>query len=265
MNYQSILLSREGSVAVITLNEPASANTFNPNLVSEVRHALAAVRADSSVRALLLTANGRLFCAGADLKGGGRDRSGYGEHGAKNMREHLNPMIAELHEQPVPVVIAVNGGAAGAGVGLALAGDVILAARSAYFYLPFIPRLGIVPDLGASWFLQRRIGSARALALSVSGERLSAEKAERWGMIHACVDDAALHDEALRMARQLARLPAHGMLEARALFDAAERNDLRAQLDYEADRQRELLDLPSFREGVQAFLEKRDPEFAGRE
>ncbi|MNP19555.1 1,2-epoxyphenylacetyl-CoA isomerase [compost metagenome] len=181
------------------------------------------------------------------------------------MHEVFNLVIGELRELPVPVVIALNGGAAGGGVGLALAGDVILAARSAYFYLPFVPKLGLVPDLGASWFLQRLLGGPRALSLTLTGGRWSAEQAERWGMIHACVDDEALPVEAMKVAQQLAQLPVHGVIEARRVFDAAGRNDLRAQLAYEAERQRELLDLPTFEEGVQAFFAKREPQFSGRD
>jgi 2-(1,2-epoxy-1,2-dihydrophenyl)acetyl-CoA isomerase len=164
----------------------------------------------------------------------------------------------------VPLVCAVQGAAAGAGVGMALAGDVVLAARSAYFYLPFIPKLGLVPDAGSTWFLAHLIGRARATSLTLLGDKLPAEQAQRWGLIAACVDDAELAQRALDTARRLAALPAHGVIETRAAFDAAQRNDLGQQLDWEATRQRELLDRDSFKEGVQAFFEKRAPRFGGR-
>jgi 2-(1,2-epoxy-1,2-dihydrophenyl)acetyl-CoA isomerase len=266
MSYQSITYTREGPVAIITQDQPDKLNPVNSAAIGEILDALARVRADKSVRALLVTGNGRVFSSGADLHGGAfvPGSGTRGEAGAQAMRERLNPMIAEFHELPVPVVMALNGAAVGAGVGLALAGDVIYAARTAYFYLPFIKALGLVPDAGASWFLQRRIGRARALALSLTGERLSAEKAEQWGLIHACVDADALLATALATAQQLANLPAHGVIEARRVFDAAEGNDLRTQLDYEADRQQQLLDLPTLEEGVAAFFEKRPPNFPGR-
>ncbi|VVN47035.1 1,2-epoxyphenylacetyl-CoA isomerase [Pseudomonas fluorescens] len=267
MSYQTITYAREGSVALITLNQPERFNPLGTAMIGEVRDALSRVRDDKSVRALLVTANGKLFSSGADL-GGGAFHAGSESRGTRagnSMRNALNPMIAELHELPVPVVIALNGGAAGGGVGLALAADIVIATRSAYFYLPFIKKLALVPDAGASWFLQRRIGTARTLALCLTGERLSAEKAEQWGLIHACVEDEALAATAMEMAQQLARLPAHGVIEARQICEAASRNDLRSQLDYEVDRQQELFDLPTLEEGIKAFFEKRDPHFAGRE
>ncbi|MNN40860.1 1,2-epoxyphenylacetyl-CoA isomerase [compost metagenome] len=236
-------------------------------MVKEIRDALATVRADLTVRAMLLCANGKLFSSGADLGSGTFDAQS-GSRGARAgeaMRSSINPMIAELHELPVPVIVAVNGGVAGGGVGLALAGDIILAARSAYFYLPFIKQLALVPDAGASWFLQRRIGSARTLALCLTGERLPADKAENWGLIHTVVDQEDLWVAAMRMAQQLARLPAHGVIEARQICTVATHNDLRTQLDYEAERQQMLFDLPTLAEGVSAFVEKREPNFPGRE
>lgn len=267
MSYQTIMYSREDCVACITLNLPQRLNPIGADLVSELRDALTQVRTDKSVRALLLTANGKLFSCGADLGSGAFNdqEESRGTRAGKVMRNSVNPLITELHELPVPIVIALNGGAAGGGVGLALAGDIVFAARSAYFYLPFIKKLALVPDMGASWFLQRRLGPARTLALCLTGERLSAEKAEQWGLIQACVDDGALLTVATQMARQLARLPADGIIEARQLCAAASSNDLRAQLAYEAERQQILFDSPALEEGVKAFFEKRDPDFPGRQ
>lgn len=266
MSYQTIVYDREGCVAKITLNQPTRLNPFSAVMVGEVRDALARVRGDKTVRALLLTAHGKLFSSGADLASGSFDDQAQsrGTRAGEIMRGSVNPMIAELHGLPVPVVIALNGGAAGAGVGLALAGDILFAARSAYFYLPFIKKLALVPDAGATWFLQRSLGRARTLALCLTGERLSAEKAEQWGLVHTCVDEESLLAAAMGMAQQLARLPAHGIIEARQMCTAASQNDLRTQLKYEAERQQVLFDLPTLTEGVSAFLEKREPVFPGR-
>ena len=165
---------------------------------------------------------------------------------------------------PVPVVCAVNGVAAGGGVGLALSGDMVMAARSAYFYLPFMPALGLVPDMGSSWLVPRAVSPARALGLALTGERLDAQRAADWGLIWACVEDAELHSEALRLAQQLARLPAHAIQEARALAVAAGSNSLEQQLIFECERQQALIDGDSFAEGVRAFAERRPPVFAGR-
>ena len=147
---------------------------------------------------------------------------------------------------------------------LALAADVVIAARSAYFYLPFMPKLGIVPDMGSSWFIPRLLGAARATALTLLGERLSAEDAAQAGLIWRCVDDAALPAEARATAQRLAALPAHAALETRRCLDLAATSTLEQQLAYEAARQRELLDRPEFEEGVAAFVAKREPVYRPR-
>ncbi len=265
MEHPHVRMQRDGDLAVLTLDNPGRRNALSREMQYRLRQLLAEVREDASVRALLLTAAGDAFCAGADLAGNaipaGQEHLSRGQATQKVMEELSNPLITALRELPVPVVCALPGVAAGAGVGLALAADVVLAARSAYFYLPFIPKLGIVPDLGTTWFLQQLVGRGRATALTLLGNRLSAEKAEQWGLVWACVDDAALRDEAIRIARQLAKLPAGAALETRRAYEAAAHNDLRAQLQYEAERQRALLDRPEFEEGVRAFLEKREPDF----
>jgi 2-(1,2-epoxy-1,2-dihydrophenyl)acetyl-CoA isomerase len=265
MEHRHVRLERDGDIAVITLDNPTRRNALSRDMQVGLRALVAQVAATPQIRAVLLTASGNAFCAGADLAGNaipeGQEHLTRGQATRKVMEELSNPIITGLRELPVPVVCAIPGVAAGAGVGIALAADVVLAARSAYFYLPFIPKLGIVPDLGTTWFLQQLVGRGRAAALTLLGDRLSAEKAEQWGLIWSCVDDAALRDEAMKVACQLARLPAHAALETRRACEAAARNDLRAQLQYEADRQGELLDRPEFEEGVRAFLEKREPDF----
>jgi 2-(1,2-epoxy-1,2-dihydrophenyl)acetyl-CoA isomerase len=259
---------RLGEVGILRIANASRLNPLTQTLQVELREQLARLRDDTAVRALLLTGEGKTFCVGADLgsmNASHGDTRTLGQRTAETMLAQSNPLIEELRELPVPVVCALNGAAVGAGVGLALAADVVIAARSAYFYLPFVPRLGIVPDLGTTWFLERLVGRGRALGMALLGDRLSAEDAARWGLIWACVDDAALGDESLALARRLARLPAHGVTEARRAFDAAATNPLAAQLGYEAERQRELIDKPEFAEGVRAFMEKREPLFPARE
>jgi len=257
----------DDGLAIVTLNEPAKLNALSAAMCAQLREAVGRARDDRRVRALLLTGAGKAFCAGADL--GAMDRAApsdttLGERTAGAMQAESNPLILELRELPCPVLTALNGAAVGGGVGLALAADVVIAARSAYFYLPSMPRLGLLPDLGASWFLPAQIGRARFLALTLMGDRLPAETAAQWGLIWACVDDAALREEAVRIARRLAAAPAHAALEARRAADAARTNDLRSQLAYEAARQRDLIDADTFDEGVKAFLQRREPAFPPR-
>ncbi|VTU37326.1 enoyl-CoA hydratase-related protein [Variovorax sp. RA8] len=257
--------SKEG-VATLTLNLPAKLNPIALDLQHELGAALARVREDRSVRAVVLTGAGKAFCVGADLSAMRPPEAGetLGDQTAKWMQSVSNPLIESMRAFPVPVVCAVNGAAAGAGVGLVLACDVAIAAKSAYFYLSFLPKLGIVPDLGCTWFIPRLVGPARAMGMSLLDERLGAERAAQWGLIWACVDDDLLLLEAQQIARRLARLPAHAVIEARRAFEASQRHTLPEQLHYESERQRELLNHPAFAEGVAAFLQKRAPEFPGR-
>ena len=264
-----VRLERHGDIALIVHHDSERMNPLGQPFQHQLRALLAQVRADAGIRALVLTAEGRGFCVGADLSalGGAAPADGrtLGEHTAERMEQLSNRLILDLQDLPVPVVCAVNGAAARAGVGLALAADLTLAARSAYLYLPFLPRLGIVPDLGTTWFLERRLGRARALGLALMGEKLGAQQAADWGLVWACVDDAVLRDEAVAAARRLARLPAGAALEARRALDAAAAGTLAQQLSYEAGRQRELVGGPAFMEGVQAFLQKREPVFPPRQ
>lgn len=266
MSYGSILLAMDDGIATITFNNPAKLNPMSEALQHETRDALAQVRGDTTVRALVLTGAGKAFCVGADLSTMGSLPAGQslGQRTADAMQALSNRVITDLHELPVPVVSAVNGPCAGAGVGIALAADVVIAARSAYFYLPFMAKLGIVPDLGTTWFLPRLVGRGRATAMTLLGEKVQAAQAVDWGLIWACVDDAVLAGEARAIARQLAGLPAHAAIETRLAYDAAEANTLPEQLTYESERQRELLDRESFNEGVSAFMAKRAPVFKGR-
>ncbi|MGV3573163.1 MAG: enoyl-CoA hydratase-related protein [Ramlibacter sp.] len=266
----SVLFEVADGVATLTLNEGERMNPLTPALQQGCLAALQRVRDDRTIRALLLTARGRGFCVGADLADFGQRAAqpGEGTLGAyvgQMMEETGNPIMAGLRSLPVPVVCAVNGVAAGGGVGLALACDMVIAARSAYFYLPFVPALALVPDMGASWMLPRAVGRARALGLALTGHKLGAEQAAAWGLVWACVDDAQLPAEAAKLAAQLAALPAGAVEETRALFAAAERNGYEDQLALERSRQGELIDREAFAEGVRAFGERRKPVFRGRD
>lgn len=265
MTYQTLLLEIESGIATLTLNRPASRNAFSPDLMQEIRAALAEAASRRDVRALLLTGKGASFCAGADLSmQAGGDRASRAKEGSRQQREWINPIVTDLQALPFPTIAAVNGSAAGAGASLALACDVVIAARSSFFLFPFMPRLGIVPDMGATWFLPRLVGSARAMALSLVGDRLPAAQAAEWGLIWRCVDDAELMNEAQALIARVARAPAHAAMELRRAFRLAGEQDLAAQLDYEADRQAELLATQEFEEGVLSFLEKREPRFSPR-
>jgi 2-(1,2-epoxy-1,2-dihydrophenyl)acetyl-CoA isomerase len=261
-----VLYEVDEGVATLTLNLPAKLNPIAIELQRELRDSLARVRHDNNVRAVVLTGAGKAFCVGADLSAMKPPAEGQtlGDQTAEWMQSMSNPLIEELRSLPVPVVCAVNGPAAGAGVGLALACDIVVAARSAYFYLPFLPKLGIVPDLGCTWFIPRRVGPARAMGMALLDEKLSAETAAQWGLIWASIDDDLLLLEAQKIAGRLAQLPTHAVIEARKAFEASERHTLPDQLHYESERQRELIEQPSFAEGVMAFLQKRAPVFPKR-
>ncbi|MES2148965.1 MAG: enoyl-CoA hydratase-related protein [Pseudomonadota bacterium] len=263
MRYHAITLDINDGIAVLTFNLPANRNSLTLELQAEFLDALTRLRQCEEAGALVVTGAGHSFCSGADL----RELSAIkghtlGELGASMMERLTNPMITGLQNLPIPVVAAVNGAAAGAGASIALAADIVVAGHSAYFVATFLPRLGIVPDLGASWFLPRNMGRARSLGMVLLGERLPAARAQLWGLIWDCVADECVLDEAIAIARRLAKAPAHAALEARRAFDAADRNSLAGQLDYEKERQRELLDRPTFKEGVAAFIAKREPLFS---
>lgn len=264
-NQDTVLLERVADVVTLKLNIPQRLNPLSHSLQIRLRERLAALRADKSVRALVLTGEGKAFCVGADLSSmSPREGQSLGQATRVTMETLTNPLVQDVRSMPFPVVSAVNGACAGAGVGLALAADVVIAARSAYFYLPFMPRLGIIPDLGATWHLERLVGRARAVAMSLLNERLSAEQAQQWGLIWQVADDAELPAAAQALANRLARLPAHAATEMRAVYELAGQQGLDAQLQTEAEFQGRLIGSPDFDEGVAAFLAKRDPVFKQR-
>ena len=264
MSDDTIRLTRDGAVATLTLNRPQALNSLG---LPDVKALLAGIRdvaADDSVRALILTGAGRGFCAGWQLDPDGipglPDES-LGVRQAHLMAEYFDPMILALHDLPIPSIAAVNGVAAGMGVSIALACDIVLAADDAGFVLTVAPKLGLVPDLGATWKLPRLIGWQRTLAIAMLGERIGAQQALDWGMIWGKVPAAELAALAMQTATRLAAAPTGVCREVRHAMHAAYFNDLAAQMDHERLLQRELLDRPSFAEGLAAFQDKRPPRF----
>jgi 2-(1,2-epoxy-1,2-dihydrophenyl)acetyl-CoA isomerase len=255
----SILISLEADVQIITLNRPETLNAFTPEMHKELRVALEQALDEPAIRALLLTGAGRGFCSGQDLSERRVEPGAAPIDLSVSLGSHYNPLVRRMRELPKPIVCAVNGVAAGAGANIALACDIVVAARSARFVQSFA-RLGLVPDSGGTYFLPRLAGAARAMGLALLAEPLGAEDAERWGLIWKVFDDDKLMAEAGAIARKLAAGPAKGYgLIKRALY-ASEHNSLDAQLDLERDLQREAGFSEDYRKGVAAFLEKNDPK-----
>lgn len=263
MSFEHILFTIEQGVATLTLNRPAQLNSFNAQMHKEVREALKQLRQSPEARCLLITGNGRGFCAGQDLSDRNVAPGAAMPDLGESIEKNYNPLIRTLRDLPMPVICAVNGVAAGAGANIALACDITLAAKSASFIQAFC-KIGLVPDSGGTWTLPRAVGMARAKALALLGDKLSAEQAEQWGMIWRCVDDEALQDEALKLARHLAAQPTYGLALIKRALNASASNSFDEQLDLERDLQRLAGRSEDYREGVAAFMEKRTPEFKGR-
>ncbi|MEO8488117.1 MAG: 2-(1,2-epoxy-1,2-dihydrophenyl)acetyl-CoA isomerase PaaG [Betaproteobacteria bacterium] len=263
MTFQFILYEARAGVARLTLNRPDRLNSFNDAMHAEVRDALDALRADPSVRVLLLTGTGRGFCAGQDLSDRAVAPGAAPVDLGASIERNYRPLVLALRSLPVPTVCAVNGVAAGAGANLALACDLVVATKSASFIQAFC-RIGLIPDSGGTYFLPRLVGTARAMGLAMLGDKLSAEDAAAWGLIWRAVDDAAFADTIETLVAQLAVAPTSGLVATRRAIDAAASNTLEAQLDLERDLQRELGAGADYREGVAAFVAKRPPRFTGR-
>ena len=265
MEETPVLSALADGVLTLTLNRPQRLNAMNNALIEAMNRELARAKDDPAVRAVLLTGTGRGFCAGADLSGGGTVDSAAREApdlGA-NMDRIFNPMIRAMRALPKPIVGAINGVAAGGGANFALACDITLAARSARFDQAFV-RISLLPDLGGTWFLPHLVGDARARALAMLGTSLTAEEAERVGMIWQVIDDAALMDEAGKLARRLASGPTLSYAAIKHAIDAAATNTLDQQLDLERDSQKRLGKSADNKEGVAAFLAKRPAQFRGQ-
>ena len=267
MQFDTLLFERREDIAHVTLNRPDRLNALNQALIDDLHSAAAAIDSDTGIRAVLLTASGRAFCSGADLMGDdltGDQRQSRGRKIGTHLRDHFNPMVTAWYQLRAPVVVAVNGVAAGAGVSLALVGDIVYAARSATFLQLFAPKLGLMPDLGSTFHLPRLVGTARAKGLALLGDALTAADAANWGLIWACVDDAALHTQAESIARRFATGPTQAFQRIKAVFNTELPRTLAEQLALEAVAQTELGDTLDFAEGVQAFRHKRAPNFTGK-
>lgn len=263
MTFEHLLFSIEDGVAMLSLNRPDQLNSFIPAMHLELREALKQVRQTPEVRVLLLTAEGRGFCAGQDLSDRNVAPGSAMPDLGDSIETYYNPLIRALRDLPMPVICAVNGVAAGAGANIPLACDLVLAARSASFIQAFC-KIGLIPDSGGTWTLPRLVGMARAKALALLGERLSAEQAAEWGLIYRVVDDAELRTEALTLARHLATQPTYGLALIKRSLNASFDNSFDEQLELERDLQRLAGRSDDYREGVSAFMAKRTPIFKGR-
>jgi len=262
MAFNTIQFSIDGGVATLTLNRPKSLNSFTMEMHAEVREAMQRVHEDNRIRCLVITGAGRGFCAGQDLGDRAVTTDGSSPDLGESVEKNYNPLIRSITSLPKPVICAVNGVAAGAGSSIALACDIVLAARSASFIQLFC-KIGLVPDSGGTWILPRTVGLARAKGLAMLGDRLPAETAAEWGLIWKCVDDDALAEEAQTMARYFATQPTRALGLIKQLLNDSSTNTLFEQTELEKEAMQELGQSDDYREGVAAFMEKRPPVFKG--
>ena len=263
MTYQHILFDVQNGVARLALNRPDKLNSFIGAMHVEIQAALNTIQSDKTIRVLVLSAAGRAFCAGQDL-GDPEMAMGASAPDIGNVVEkYYRPLILSLQNLRVPTIAAVNGIAAGAGASVALACDLVIAARSASFLQAF-SKIGLVPDTGGTWFLPQRVGMARAIGLAMLADRLPAEKAAEWGLIWQVVDDADLAATVDKLAAQLATMPTKALVRTRQAMHAAPTHTLEQQLSMEGGFMRELGWSPDYAEGVSAFMEKRAPKFTGQ-
>jgi 2-(1,2-epoxy-1,2-dihydrophenyl)acetyl-CoA isomerase len=263
MTYQHILFDVQNCVARLALNRPDKLNSFIGAMHVEIQAALNTIQSDKTIRVLVLSAAGRAFCAGQDL-GDPEMAMGASAPDIGNVVEkYYRPLILSLQNLRVPTIAAVNGIAAGAGASVALACDLVIAARSASFLQAF-SKIGLVPDTGGTWFLPQRVGMARAIGLAMLADKLPAEKAAEWGLIWQVVDDADLAGTVDKLAAQLATMPTKALVRTRQAMHAAPTHTLEQQLSMEGGFMRELGWSPDYAEGVSAFMEKRVPKFTGQ-
>jgi 2-(1,2-epoxy-1,2-dihydrophenyl)acetyl-CoA isomerase len=261
--YETVEVNRDGAAVKIALNRPDRMNAWSEGLSKDLLTVLREVAADETVRAVMLTGNGRAFCSGADLKDGADDAVAGKLDTYTTLTRWYHPIVTTIRQMPKPVLTAVNGPAAGAGLSLALAGDLVVAAESAYFMLAFVG-IGLVPDGGASLFVPSRVGFARAAEMAMLGERVSAAKAVDWGLINSAWPDAEFAAKAEALLTRLAAGPTRSYAGSKRELNHWMYDRMAAHLELEASIQGELATSADFIEGVSAFLEKRPPEFGGK-
>ena len=263
MSYRNIQLEAAAGIARLTLNRPERLNSFTAAMHEEIRKALARVESDPTVRVLLLTGAGRAFCTGQDLSDCCVEANGAALDPSELVDRYYAPLVRALRNLPLPVVCAVNGVAAGAGANLAFACDLVIAKRSASFLEPFC-KLGLVPDTGGTYFLPRLAGAARAMGMAMLGEKVTAQQAADWGLIWRCVEDEQFEAEVEALLAQLAAAPTLALARTKQVIYHSAHSTLDEQLMIERDAMRELSQTRDYREGVDAFLNTRAPEFHGR-
>lgn len=264
--YEDILFEMDGGIARLTLNRPDKLNSFTARMHGEVADALRQVEqgaGDGQARVLLITGAGRGFCAGQDLGDRRMQPGSAGVDLGETVEKFYAPLVRRLNALPMPVVVGVNGVAAGAGANLAFAGDVVVARESASFIQAFC-RLGLIPDTGGTYVLPRLVGRARALGLALLGDKISARQAQDWGMIWQCVADDEFDATLQRLCEHFAAAPTKGLAYTKRAMQASLNNTLDEQLALEVGMMRELGRSEDYAEGVAAFLDKRQPQFKGR-
>jgi len=262
MTYQSILFDLSGGIARLTLNRPEKLNSFTAAMHGEVADALARVE-NEGARVLVLTGAGRGFCAGQDLSERQMAADGVPPDLGETVEKFYAPLVRRLNALPLPVVVGVNGVAAGAGANLAFAGDIVIAKESASFIQSFC-RLGLIPDTGGTYVLPRLVGRARAMGLAMLGDKLTARQAQDWGLIWQCVPDVEFEMTLDKLATHFASAPTRGLASTKKAMQVSLQNDLATQLNLERDLMRELGRSADYAEGVAAFMAKREPQFKGQ-